>query len=350
MFPYVVFVIGTLGLILFLAVSCSAQEVNQKWVKQLGYELFFDKRLSVDGATSCSSCHHPDVGWSDGRKLAVGMINNGMGSVGTFNSPTILNARFKIPQFWDGRADGLSDQALQPLTNSIEMGNANLDQVTNRLQSIPRYRQLFAAAFGSYDISSTRMAFAIASFESDINSTDAPIDLYLAGDKSALSKNQKRGWQLIKAFGCTNCHNPNNDFRDGLPHNTSVAMRTIGDNESGFRNRRAFMTPTWRELKRTAPYFHNGSAPDIETVILHYMEGCRYITPEGNIITDPLLDPLANIKFEIDTNDLADMKDFLLNATAGTYPYVVDPFSPRRKKDDDSTDDTIDDAIDAAKY
>ena len=341
--------LGVLGaLIILAAVSCrlaKAQETNQKWIKQLGYELFFDKRLSVDGATSCSSCHHPDKGWSDGRALAIGMIVNGRGSQGTFNSPTILNARFKLPQFWDGRANGLSDQALQPLTNPIEMGNATLDQVTDRLEQIPRYRRLFAAAFGSYGVTSTRMAFAIASFEADINSTDAPIDRYLAGDKTALSKNQKRGWQLIKAFGCTSCHNPDNDFRDGLPHNTGVAARTIGDNEQGFRNRRMFITPTWRELARTAPYFHNGAAKDIRSVIVHYMNATRFIQ-NGRETVDPLIDPMVNLKFKINENDLKSMEDFLLNATAGKYPYVVDPFSPRRKEND-SSGDTTDDVANA---
>ena len=35
----------------------------------LGRYLFFDPLLSRDGSVSCASCHHPDLGFSDGRPL-----------------------------------------------------------------------------------------------------------------------------------------------------------------------------------------------------------------------------------------------------------------------------------------
>src|SRR5689334_8225348 len=35
-----------------------------------GEKLFFDQRLSAQGAVTCASCHIPERGWTDGRKLA----------------------------------------------------------------------------------------------------------------------------------------------------------------------------------------------------------------------------------------------------------------------------------------
>jgi len=320
-------------IVIAVLIIAVAQAQDVKWTKQLGYELFFDKRISSDNATSCASCHHPDKGWSDGRRKAIGMINNGMGMEGSFNSPTILNTRFKLPQFWDGRANGLSDQAIQPITNPIEMGNASLNQVTTRLNQIPRYRRLFAAAFGSYGITSTRMAYALASFEGDIVSINAPIDKYLAGDKTALTIKQKRGWQLVNHFGCVKCHLPDNDFRDGIVHNTGITARSA-DNLLGFRGRRAFSTPTWRELKRTAPYMHNGFFSKIDDVIDHYSNGTRYHDTNGNLTHDPLLDARVFQVFKLSKDDKESIKDFLLNATAGEYPYVRDPFASNRRRSD----------------
>ena len=39
----------------------------------LGRYLFFDPLLSGDGSVSCASCHHPDLGFSDGRPRAIGI-------------------------------------------------------------------------------------------------------------------------------------------------------------------------------------------------------------------------------------------------------------------------------------
>ena len=39
---------------------------------ELGRALFFEPRLSGNGAMSCASCHNPSLGWSDGLKTAVG--------------------------------------------------------------------------------------------------------------------------------------------------------------------------------------------------------------------------------------------------------------------------------------
>src|SRR6478609_4940852 len=53
----------------------------------LGERLFFDPRFSAGGTVSCATCHVPEKGWTDGRKLATGLAEVDR------NTPTLLNAR-----------------------------------------------------------------------------------------------------------------------------------------------------------------------------------------------------------------------------------------------------------------
>ena len=54
---------------------------------ELGRWLFFDRRLSRDGAVSCSTCHDPEHAFSDGRAVAVGVY----GRRGRRHSPALIN-------------------------------------------------------------------------------------------------------------------------------------------------------------------------------------------------------------------------------------------------------------------
>ena len=75
---------------------------------ELGRELYFDPRLSINDSQSCASCHP----LGDGRG---GMDNlptspGARGELGDRNTPTVLNAGWQSSQFWDGRAKDLADQ------------------------------------------------------------------------------------------------------------------------------------------------------------------------------------------------------------------------------------------------
>ncbi len=86
----------------------------------LGQFLFFDRGLSANGEIACASCHQPARGFSDGRALAKGLAG------GRRNTPTLLNVAFNHWFFWDGRADSLWSQALQPLEGRREEGGDRL--------------------------------------------------------------------------------------------------------------------------------------------------------------------------------------------------------------------------------
>src|SRR4030095_15278512 len=102
-----------LGLDIYMPVPASNVLTREKIT--LGRKLFFDKRLSRDGTLACASCHDPKLAFSDGRAVARG-IN---GTEGTRSAPALINRGYGRSFFWDGRADSLERQALQPLLNPI---------------------------------------------------------------------------------------------------------------------------------------------------------------------------------------------------------------------------------------
>ncbi|MFQ5435306.1 MAG: cytochrome-c peroxidase, partial [Anaerolineae bacterium] len=84
----------------------------------LGRLLFFDPILSQDNERSCASCHHPDLGFSDGRTTPEGLDGTDLSR----NVPTLWNVAYVNSLFWDGRVDSLEAQLLVPLTHPNEMG------------------------------------------------------------------------------------------------------------------------------------------------------------------------------------------------------------------------------------
>ncbi len=60
----------------------------------LGWQLFYDSRLSKDGTISCASCHVGRAGFADPRQGSVGVG----GAVGDRNAPTVINAAFNASQ------------------------------------------------------------------------------------------------------------------------------------------------------------------------------------------------------------------------------------------------------------
>ena len=67
---------------------------------ELGRNLYFDKRLSLDETISCATCHDPKFGFTDGAAVSTGI----KGQRGGRSAPTVINRAWSLAQFWDGRA------------------------------------------------------------------------------------------------------------------------------------------------------------------------------------------------------------------------------------------------------
>jgi cytochrome c peroxidase len=237
----------------------------------LGKSLYFDTRLSATSAQSCASCHSPGFGWGDG--LAVG-VGHGMAKLGR-RSPSIINAAWGAIFMWDGRAASLEEQALGPIQSPAEM-NMPIEMLIERLNAIPGYKSLFAAAFPGEGITPKTLASAIATYERTVVSDRAPFDAWIEGNQPAISEEAKRGFVIFNTKGqCASCHEGWNFSNDGF-HDVGLASADIG--RGRFlpdipKMQRAFKTPGLREIAHRGPYMHDGSLPTLEAVVEHYDQG-----------------------------------------------------------------------------
>ncbi len=239
----------------------------------LGRRLYFDPLLSADGTVSCASCHAFSKGGADGRAGSIGI----KGQRGPISAPTVLNARYHIAQFWDGRAKDLQDQALGPVENPIEMGDS-WDRVVEKVKKDAWYAKEFQELFEGR-ITKETITEAIAEYEKTLV-TPAPFDRFLRGDPSAISEDAKAGYALFKEVGCATCHNGiavgggmfqkmgvvRNYFEErGRPVTEADLGRfNVTKNEA---DKHVFKVPTLRNVTLTAPYFHDGYAATLQDAV-----------------------------------------------------------------------------------
>ncbi|MDJ0826782.1 MAG: cytochrome c peroxidase [Rhodobacter sp.] len=232
---------------------------------QLGQLLFYDKILSGNQNISCGTCHHHDLGSSDGLSLGIGEGGVGLGperTAGTGperirkriprNAPSLWNLAHKDVDtlFHDGRlsvsdlyGNGfnspaeewlpqglksvLAAQALFPMTSDHEMaGHPGENEIAGavkeridlawpiiakRVRGVPEYGRLFVDAFDHIEapeeVTIVEIGNAIAAFiGTEFRNHDSAFDAYLQGDAAALNAQQTRGMELFYSVGCSGCH------------------------------------------------------------------------------------------------------------------------------------------------
>ncbi len=313
---------------------------------ELGRQLYFDTRLSSDNTISCASCHAPEEGYGKHTRFGVGVE----GQEGNRNSPVSYNRILSGPQFWDGRAASLEEQAVGPIANPIEMANTHEVAVAT-IGKIPGYVKQFEAVFGEGSVNIDNVGKAIASFERAIVTGPSPFDyyeklqLYLksydeedladleeddpetfaayqkakAGvEANAMSESAIRGRDLFfdKKSNCSACHVGAN-LADEKYHNLGVGMDAEKPDLGRFEvtkkeeDKGAFKTPTIRNVALSAPYMHDGSMKTLEEVVEHYVKGG---TPNPH-----LSDKIK--KLELSDQDKADLVEFM-KACTGDFPKV----------------------------
>lgn len=309
---------------------------------ELGKQLFFDRRLSGDGTMSCSTCHDPKQGFSDGLPTSLSYPT----TKNWRNSPTLFNVAFQKRLFHDGRAASLEEQALFPMISAFEM-NQNLDFLEEELRAVPEYRQAFAAVFGDPDITRERVAQALAAFQRTLVSSEAPLDKFVGGDREALSPQAQKGYEVFSGKGgCLSCHGgpmlSDNGFhalmveeiRESEDDPRLAATRRFVAKVSGYKDYRtlaedpgrylvtgaaadwkAFRTPTLREVAATAPYMHNGRYQTLAEVIDFFDRGGG----TGNQLLKPL---------NLSDQDKTALQAFLEEGLSSPQPPFVFPKIP----------------------
>jgi len=280
----------------------------------LGNRLFHDVRLSGDQSRNCASCHDLNNGGDDGLRVSIG-INNAEGSI---NAPTVLNSSFNFVQFWNGRAENLKAQAVEPVKNPVEMGG-NWQDIVSVLTASGDYDQAFQNAYGDKTISVDRITEALGNFQT-LLITPSPFDRYLRGESDAISPEAAHGYTLFKDFGCSACHQGIN-VGGNLFHKFGALHNFYDVETDADRGREAvtknpndlsvFKVPSLRNVALTAPYFHRGEVTELESAIrimglvqlnetlsdeniAYIAEFLRSLTGEKN-----LLDQMANATLEV---------------------------------------------------
>ena len=233
----------------------------------LGRQLFFDKRLSGDGSRSCYSCHVCEKGLTDGLPKAVGAFNKTL----TRSSPTLWNIGYHKMFYWDGRSPSLEKQAMAAWTGGNMGAKDHEDEIVGKINALRGYKSQFQKVFGG-DATKDNIMQAISAFERTIISGDTAWDRWQAGDQSAASESARRGFDVFKEAKCNNCHD-GVLLTDQQFHNVGVGMdATEPDPGRGKVSNKpedtgAFMTPTLRDIAKSAPYFHDGSVATLEEAV-----------------------------------------------------------------------------------
>jgi cytochrome c peroxidase len=239
----------------------------------LGKLIFFDKRLSIDTSISCASCHNPSLAFTDGNKVAHGV----KGRLSRRNTPTLFNIGEHSSFMMDRAALTLEKQILIPINDSNEM-QMSMDEVVDRLKSDKKINKLSKIAFGSA-LNAFVISRSVAAFERTLVSPKTSFDSFMEKKEDLYyPSDARRGYILFtsKRLQCSKCHSlpffsDFNHYDLGIEQSSSSPDLGLYGATLKMNDKFRFKTPTLRQLKKTAPYFHNGEAPSIEDVIEYKM-------------------------------------------------------------------------------
>ncbi|MEO0317464.1 MAG: hypothetical protein RL404_1141 [Pseudomonadota bacterium] len=247
---------------------------------ELGKMLFFETRVSVDGSTSCASCHSPSFHGADSRALSIGVRGQKLPR----NANTVFNTPLLVAQHYGGNRQTVEEQALKALLSPLAYGNKTFEEAEGRLKALG-YEALFEQAFPNEKdpVSAENWSKAIGSFERTLL-TPAPFDAYLKGDNKAISAEAKIGLEKFMSYGCAGCHNGSTvggqSFQKfGLTEDYwkatgSVEMPELKGRDMGRwhdtkkeEDKFIFKVPQLRNVAMTPPYFHDGSVDSLDDAV-----------------------------------------------------------------------------------
>jgi len=309
----------------FLAFRCSEKtEITVEEYKvrdeiDLGAKLFFDPIFSLDNSIACASCHQPQFAYADNKAFSVG-VND---SIGTRNTPSVMNMASRSFFFHDGRAGSLEEQAVMPVENPLEM-NLVFPEVVNRIKANEEYVRLFKKIYKEAP-NAKNITNALSEFQRSLESDgSAPHDLFVSGvDTTAMTASQQRGRKLFLAdeSKCFDCHfGPDftgDEFRNiGLYDGVKLIDKGRFDFTKNPKDIGKFKVPGLRNVALTAPYMHNGMFRTLEEVVDFYSNPYDFVQKPIN------MDSLMIKPLNFTQQEKTDLVNFLHSLTDEKIPYV----------------------------
>ncbi|MBZ7986121.1 c-type cytochrome [Campylobacter sp. Cr9] len=219
-----------------------------KDLANLGKQLYFDVNLSPK-KLSCNSCHNLNLSGN-------GTNNSGINTDNENNPPTVLNIAYSNLFFKDASITDLKEQVKRTLKTDMDI---TPKEFNNRVKFNVAYQKLFNSIglSANYD----NLVNALVEFEKALVTLDSPFDLYLKGDKNAISMQAKRGLKLFNFYGCSSCHNGNN-FGGNIMAEINKSF-SVGCNVSDGKVK----VPTLRNVTITEPYTYIGAFVNLSDMI-----------------------------------------------------------------------------------
>jgi cytochrome c peroxidase len=259
---------------------------------KLGRHLFYETALSGDNSMNCASCHMQERAFTDASAVSVGID----GIPGTRKAMPLFNLAFVDKFFWDGRSVSLEEQAIIPIIDPIEL-NADMPTVVKRLQDNPLYPPMFAAAFGDDQVTPERMGKAIAQFERTLISANSKFDSVERLKTGArFSPEEQLGFEMFttELGDCFHCHGTvetnfllgafgvdlfiNNGLKDNYTDKGRFEVTGNVDDIGKFK------VPSVRNVQFAFPYMHDGSVPNLDSLIGFYnFGGHKHINIDPNM-------------------------------------------------------------------
>ena len=327
----------------------------------LGRHLFYDGRLSgrthPDSLMTCATCHIQSRGFSTGIDNPRFPGGHAFGLTGIYtphSTMPLVNLVFnKNGYLWNGMIHESNTFLYQDdpryhrrnIESLVWMGIVaphemvgNVDKTVALIASIPMYPPMFAAAFGTPDVTFERISYAIAQFIRTLISADSKFDKYLKGEYQ-MTSSELNGFVLFvteEGADCFHCHGGDGNplFTTNLYYNNATDA-TFNDPRDRYAitgnpaDRGAYKAPTLRNIFSTAPYMRDGRFQTVDEVInfySHHLVWSPYVHPLMHKINDGGAQLLPAQK--------QDLKNFLLTLQDTTFltnpalsnPRPNDPF------------------------
>lgn len=291
----------------------------------LGKKLFYDGHLCGYTGTdssqmmSCATCHRPECGFDVGidHPRFPGGQPIGLSGRPTHHVPLpLINLVFNSNGYlWNGAVTDIESIVLATFVDPTEM-NSSYDKVVAAIKADSEYPPMFAAAFGSSDVTVERIAKAIAQYVRTLVCGNSKFDMYLRG-QAQLTPQEFNGYVLFtteEGADCFHCHGGSGSplFTTNLFYNNALDAH-FDDPADRFavtgnvQDRGAYKAPTLRNIARTAPYMRDGRFKNLDEVLEFYNTGLintPYVSPLMHHVNDggTLLTP----------TQIEDLKAFLL--------------------------------------